>query len=412
MSAVPPPPPPSWIDPGVRLIEAGAALGWPDIAAMAATMADALEATLQGKSGMATVPGDRVATVVAALVAAERADVPLFLKRHSTPVAEDATPAAPGFAVLLETSGTTGAPKRARHGFDRLRGRLRGAADPDARWLLTFDPASFAGLQVILTALASGATLLSAPGAGASELAGVAVRHAVTHVSATPSFWRAFLMALGDAVPPLAAVTLGGEAVDQPLLDRLAARFPDARLRHIYASTEAGALFAVTDGRAGFPASWLETGVDGVGLRLRDGVLEVRSPRAMLGCADGNSADGDWLSTGDLVEVRGDRALFAGRLDGRVNVGGVKVSPEAVEQRLLGVPGVQDALVRAAANPITGHILTATVQPAPGVEEAALRTAIREAVAPLPPAARPRVITLADHIPLGSAGKKKREGGA
>ncbi|MBP2294486.1 ANL family adenylate-forming protein [Azospirillum rugosum] len=416
MSAVPPP----WIDPGVRLIEADTHLGWPDIAAAA----DALEATFRRESGMATVgiatvEGDRASTVAAALIAAERANVPLFLKRHGpnpgAPVAEDATPAMPGFAVLLETSGTTGAPKRARHGFDRLRGRLRGAPDPDARWLLTFEPASFAGLQVILTALASGGTLVSVPGGGAAELAQAALRHAVTHVSATPSFWRAFLMALGNAGPPLASVTLGGEAVDQPLLDRLAARFPGAKLRHIYASTEAGALFAVTDGRAGFPASWLETGVDGVALRLCDGVLEVRSPRAMTGYAGpgGGAPDADgWLSTGDVVEVRGDRALFAGRLDGRVNVGGVKVSPEAVEQRLLGVPDVQDALVRAAANPITGHILTATVVPAPGVTEADVRAAVREAIADLPPAARPRVITLADHIPLGSAGKKTREGAA
>ncbi|MCW2243730.1 ANL family adenylate-forming protein [Azospirillum canadense] len=405
-------PPPPWIDPSVRLIEGDAHFGWPDIA----RMADALEATFRNAAEMATVRGDRASTVVAALVAAERAKVPLFLKRHGSkpgaPVAEDATPASPGFSVLLETSGTTGAPKRARHGFDRLRGRLRGTADPHARWLLTFDPASFAGLQVILTALASGATLVSTPGASTAELAGAAVRHAVTHISATPSFWRAFLMALGTSGPALAAVTLGGEAVDQPLLDRLAARFPNATLRHIYASTEAGALFAVTDGRVGFPASWLDTGVDGVGLRLSDGVLEVRSPRAMLGYAGGNSADSDWFSTGDVVEVRGDRALFAGRLDGRVNVGGVKVSPEAVEQLLLGVPGVQDALVRAAANPITGHILTATVVPAPGALEADVRAAIREAVADLPPAARPRAITLADHIPLGSAGKKKREGAA
>ncbi len=405
-------PPPPWIDPGVRLIEGDAHLGWTDIAAAA----DALEATFRGETGIAAIWGDRPSSVVAALVAAERANVPLFLKRHGSKpgarVAEDATSPSPGFAVLLETSGTTGTPKRARHGFDRLRGRLRGTADPAVRWLLTYEPATFAGLQVILTALASGATLVSAPGAGTAELAGAAVRHAVTHISATPSFWRAFLMALGDAAPPLTAATLGGEAVDQPLLDRLAARFPGAALRHIYASTEAGALFAVTDGRAGFPASWLETGVDGVGLRLRDGVLEVRSPRAMTGYVGGALDAGDWLSTGDVVEVRGDRALFAGRLDGRVNVGGVKVSPEAVEQRLLGVSGIQDALVRAAANPITGHILTATVVPAPGALEADVRAAIREAVADLPPAARPRAITLADHIPLGSAGKKKREGAA
>ncbi len=394
------PPPPPWVHPGIRLIEAERHFGWADIAAQA----DAFEAAFRAAGGRAVLPPQGVPALVAALVAAERAGVELHLSRRGTAPVEP--PAEPGFAVLLETSGTTGAPKLVRHDFLRLCGRLRGTADPDARWLLAYEPAAFAGLQVILTALAAGATLVSAPGAGAAELAGLALRHGVTHISATPSFWRAFLLALDGEAPPLAAVTLGGEVADQPLLDRLAERFPDAKRRHIYASTEAGALFAVGDGQAGFPAAWLDGGIDGVGLRLRDGVLEVKSPRAMLG------HDGGWLSTGDVVELRADRVLFAGRLDGRVNVGGVKVSPEAVEQVLLDVPGVQDALVQAAANPVTGHILTALVVPAPGVEEGALRAAIRVAVADLPPAARPRLVTMTERIALGAAGKKTRKGTA
>ncbi len=404
---------PSWIAPSARLIEAGEAFGWAEIA----VEAERLEADFRA-AGRAVVKEDRPSAVVAALVAAERAGVELFLKRHDAialPGEKDREERADegrngGFSVLLETSGTTGTPKRARHDFERLRGRLRGTGDPTARWLLTYEPAAFAGLQVILTALASGAALIAVPGAGAADLTRAAVRHGATHISGTPSFWRAFLLTLGDERPPLVSITLGGEAADQPLLDRLKACFPAAKLRHIYASTEAGALFAVTDGRAGFPAAWLDTGVDGVALRIRDGVLEVNSPRSMLGYAGAASPSGDWLSTGDVVELRGDRVLFAGRLDGRVNVGGVKVSPEAVEQRLLTVPGVQDALVRPAANPITGHILTALVVPAPGVGEAVLRAAIREAAAELPPAARPRAITIVETIPLGAAGKKKREG--
>lgn len=400
------PPPPSWLHSGVRLIEAGRSVGWPEIAAQA----DAFEAAFRGGEGRVVLPPQGVPALVAALVAAERAGVALHLSRRATPVEAASEPREPGFMVLLETSGTTGTPKLIRHDFRRLRGRLRGAADPDARWLLAYEPAAFAGLQVILTALAAGATLVSAPGAGAAELARLAVALAVTHISATPSFWRAFLLALDGEAPPLAAVTLGGEVADQPLLDRLAERFPTAKLRHIYASTEAGALFAVGDGKAGFPAGWLDGGIDGVGLRLRDGVLEVESPRAMLGLEIGHG--GRWLSTGDVVEVRGDRALFAGRLDGRVNVGGVKVSPEVVEQVLLDVPGVRDALVEPAANPVTGHILTALVVPAPGVEETALRAAIRTAVAGLPPAARPRLVTMTGSIALGAAGKKTRKGTA
>ncbi|XKH36917.1 AMP-binding protein [Azospirillum doebereinerae] len=383
---------PSWIHPGFRLIDGEGTFGWSELAALPIPAGG-------------VVFGNRVSTVVAALAAAQRDDTPLRLARHGEASMDPS--ARTGFSVTLESSGTTGTPKRITHNFSRLSDRLKGLSDVGARWLLTYEPAAFAGLQVILTAAAAGALLVSVPGGGVAELVRAARQHAVTHVSGTPSFWRGFLMAAGDAVPPLRSVTLGGEAADQPLLDRLRQTFPEARLRHIYASTEAGALFAVADGRAGFPAEWLSEGRDGVALRIRDGVLEVRSPRAML--AAPGTGDG-WLDTGDLVEVAGDRVLFAGRRDGLVNVGGVKVSPEAVEQRLLAVPGVADAAVVPVANPITGFLLTATVVPAPGGDEAALRAALRAATADLVPAARPRVLTLAAHIPLGATGKKSRKG--
>lgn len=387
---------PDWIHPDFRLIEGEERFGWPELAGLAVPAGGVLQA-------------DRPSRVLAALAAAEAAGQGLLLARGAA--GSDGWQPGQGFSVTLESSGTTGAPKRLRHEFDRLRGRLRGVAEEGARWLLTYDPGAFAGLQVMLTAAAAGALLVAAPqgvSGGIAGLADVARRHAVTHVSGTPSFWRAFLMALGDADLPLRTVTLGGEAADQPLLDRLAERFPGARLRHIYASTEAGALFAVADGRAGFPAVWLDEAPDGLALRIVDGVLEVRSPRAAPGIGD---ADG-WLSTGDLVERLGDRVLFAGRLDGLVNVGGVKVSPEAVERRLLAVGGVADAAVAAVPSPITGHLLTATIVPAPGADGEALRAALRAATADLPPAARPRALTFADHIPLSAAGKKSRKGAA
>lgn len=388
--------PPAWIDPAFRLTEYGETLGWPQLA----RRAEALEQAFRGGHGRAVCDGNRVATVIAALVAAERAGVELALRRPGVEIPAG-VPAADGFSVLLPTSGTTGEPKLIRHGLDRLRGRLRGTGDHGARWLLTYEPASFAGLQVILTALAAGAELVAAPGEGAAGLARAAVAARVTRISGTPSFWRAFLMAVGEVLPPLASITLGGEAADQPLLDRLAAVFPGVPLRHVYASTEAGSLFAVADGRAGFPAAWLDSGIDGVRLRIVDELLQVDSPRPMLG-------KGGWIDTGDRVTVAGDRVLFTGRADGRVNVGGVKVSAEEAEALILAVPLVADALVTAVPNPITGHILTAAVVPVAGADPAAVRAGVRDAVARLVPAARPRVVTLVDMIPLDTTGKKRR----
>ena len=249
----------------------------------------------------------------------------------------------------------------------------------------------------------------------ASELVARVLASDVTHLSGTPTFWRALLLALPGhgKKPPLRQITLGGEAVDQSILDALHAAFPAARIIAIYASTEAGALFAVKDGLAGFPASWLEVGVEGCQLRVVDGVLQVLSPRAMRGylgeTAKRAVTDDGWLITGDVVEVVGERVLFRGRVDNVINVGGGKVMPEQVEAALLEVPVVREACVYGIKNPIAGGVLAADVVLAQAVTEAEARKAIFSALsARLEPYKVPRIYRFVDKISVNAAGKKVR----
>ena len=161
-----------------------------------------------------------------------------------------------GFSVHIMTSGTTGTPKIARHSLEALMGRVNVGEIFRGTWLLTYPPSTFAGVQVLLTAVASNSSLIAYRSATVPVLAGAMLQYNVTHASGTPTFWRAALMALpvSSKLSSLQQITIGGETVDQALLDRLAERFPNARVTHIYASTEAGALFSVKDRRAGFPA--------------------------------------------------------------------------------------------------------------------------------------------------------------
>ncbi len=348
-------------------------------------------------------------------------------------------PAKPG--ILLTTSGTTGKPKVAVHELDKLLGRVRSDQSGN-RWLLSYHPASFAGLQVLLTAFCTHSELVAFAGMSASELVARVLASDVTHLSGTPTFWRSLLLALpvvgqasslsggaservssqtsaGDShrtgrMPvPLRQITLGGEAVDQSTLDALRAAFPEARIIHIYASTEAGALFAVKDALAGFPARWLEEGVEGCRLRIVDGVLQVLSPRAMrgyLGDAPKRAmTDDGWLITGDVVEVVAGRVLFRGRVDNVLNVGGGKVMPEQVETALLEVPVVREARVYGIKNPLAGDVLAADVVLVQSVTEAEARKAIYSALsARLEPYKVPRLYRFVDKISVNAAGKKVR----
>lgn len=317
--------------------------------------------------------------------------------------------------IVVPTSGTSGQPKHTLHRLEALLGRIRPARNPaPARWLLTYLPHSFAGLQVILTALATGDAAVSVTQANVSSLASAAVSNQVTHISGTPTFWRAFLLCLGESASRLSLqqITMGGELADQATLDRVRAAFPTASVSHIYASTEAGALFSVRDGKAGFPAVWLEEPVDGVSLRIREGVLEVRSPRAMLGYIDRKelpvTADG-WLITGDRVEVRDGRVYFLGRQDSVFNVGGAKVTPEEIEAALLDVPGILDLRAFAVPNPITGSVIGLEVAVLAGADEESLRRAITQTARNrLTSYKVPRLIRFVDAIRSDPTGKKSR----
>ena len=416
---------PAWFNPSFTLIEDGTTHDWTSINALA----EKLQPELPLGSRIA-VTARSVATLLAALVAAQRVDVELVLLRGamsrfagaSVQIAKDGklvrlgpgiSVNAQGFAVLIPTSGTTGEPKLVRQDFTRLIGRILGGHGRDSRWLLTYEPTAFGGLQVILAAVTAGAELIASPGADSAALARLALERRVTHVSATPSVWRTLLAVFGAGpLPPLRVMTLGGDIVDQPLLDRLAATFPKTRLRRIYASSEAGVVFTVGDTKAGFPADWLENGVGDVELRIRNGVLHVKSPRAMINYAGGEARpftrDG-WIDTGDLVERVGDRVLFTGRIETLVEINGVRVSPAKAEVAILEVPGVADVLVEMLKDADGRDALTALVAAKPGANTETLRDKIRRHLETrLTPAERPWRFEFTDFIELALSGKKAR----
>lgn len=321
----------------------------------------------------------------------------------------DAVPSSPGIRVF--TSGTTGKAKIAFHDLKRLIASISvRAPDASTTWLLTYEPASYAGIQVILTAAMNGARLLS-PDRSISALA-ASITQGVTHISATPSFWRALLTALSSPIAAnLKVVTLGGETCPQNLLEELKNRFHGAVIRQIYASTEAGVGFVVSDGMAGFPAAWLDVSVQGVQLRVRENELEIRTQRGMLAyIGDGlDPFEAGWLRTGDLVEIQQDRVLFTGRRDNVVNIGGTKVVPEKVEAVLCNVEGVSDITVSAYPNPILGFILIAHVCASPEADREKVQSALKlHAAAHLPPMARPASYRFVEGMVL-SNGKKARK---
>jgi acyl-CoA synthetase (AMP-forming)/AMP-acid ligase II len=316
--------------------------------------------------------------------------------------------------LMVLTSGTTGGSRGVLHDWNRvISGMLGIRPSPGERWLLAYGLHQFGGLQVLMHAAAACATLVAPTPRRPREGLAAMRRYGVTHGSATPTFWRFVLTQMradADPAPDLRQITLGGEAVPDKLLRDLRDTFPSAKISQIYGSTESGNPRSTRDGKPGLPISALDAGDDAdIQLKIVDGELWVRSKIGMLGYYDDPALDSSgWRATGDQVEVVGDRILFRGRRSEVINVGGVKVHPFAVEERVLAVTGVEIARVFGRPNPLSGAIVAVEAVLAPGVDIELVKSQIREACADLPAAFRPRSIRIVDE--LKTAGNKIARG--
>ncbi|MHA4949963.1 AMP-binding protein [Micromonospora sp. SD19] len=304
--------------------------------------------------------------------------------------------AEPGRLWLL-TSGSTGRPKRVGHTLDTLT-TVR-VDQPGRTWLCPYAPGTYAWWQVVTLSLTQpGQHLVVVEPDELDDWPGVAAAHGVDAASGTPTFWRRTLYRDAEALArvPLRQITLGGEPVDQAILDQLREVFPAARVSWIYASSEVGASIVVHDGRAGFPVDWLDRDTPGrPTLSVVDDELVVTSPYHGAGLAGP-------VRTGDRVQVLDGRVLITGRLDSdEINVGGSKVSAGMVRGVLAGHPAVAWARVTGRRAPVLGRMVVAEVVLAPAAsgvpDEAAL---VRWCADRLPEHAVPRRIRVLTDIPV------------
>lgn len=314
----------------------------------------------------------------------------------------------------LYTSGSTGIPSRVVHRLESLaRGVRKGPRHADDVWALTYRPTHIAAVQVWLQALANGNTLVDVNGLPPQKALDAMATHGVTHISATPSYYRA-LLGLGRALPTIKSVTLGGELVTVELLAQVRALFPGARLHNVYASTEAGPLLESSGELFRIPDAKREV------IEVRDGRLHVH--RSLLGAFKGGNAVGpdDWYDTGDVVEEAADPCgwfRFVARSRDWANVGGFKVNPHEVEATMRRHPEVREVRVVPQGNSVMGQILVAEVALKPKADaraqmadvtiaERELRAWLAER---LHPAKVPRMIRFVTQLAQTYSGKVSRK---
>lgn len=333
-------------------------------------------------------------------------------------------------AVVVATSGSSGAPKRVRLGGAALRASGEATAEVlggHGRWLLALPTHHVAGLQVLARSVLAGSVPVALPpgrpftaatfAAAVDELVGDG--QGPRYASLVPTQLHRLV---GDpvdetgtrAAATLDAVLLGGAAADPGLLVR--ARAAGVRVVTTYGMSETCG-GCVYDGRP----------LPGVQVRLEEGHVHLAGPVLADGYVDAVDhldvsrtserfveVDGTrWFRTDDRGEIGADgRLRILGRVDDVIISGGHKVEPREVEAALRTLPQVDDVAVVGLSDPEWGQVVGAVIVPAGHVRDvpegsAAWRETLRRAVPTraLPDHALPRRVAVRHGIPLLPSGK-------
>ena len=304
--------------------------------------------------------------------------------------------------IEIFTSGTTGQPKKVTHSIDNLTRTVRLSNQyKEHVWGFAYNPTHMAGLQVFFQALLNNNTIINLFNKERKFIYQAIDQYSITHISATPTFYR-LLLPIENSYSSVRRITLGGEKSDSNLYSSILEIFPKAKINNIYASTEAGSLFAASGENFRIPLSVKEK------IIVEEGELLIH--KSLLGKSDSFVFNGEYYHTGDLIEwVDKEEGLFRfkSRKNELVNVGGYKVNPSEVEEAISQIPGVLQVLVYGKESSVLGNILCAQIkQDKKGsLSEVTIRTFLSDKIQDYK---IPRMIKFVESISLTRTGKIKR----
>ena len=302
--------------------------------------------------------------------------------------------------LVVETSGSTGAPKRVVLSRRAMLASVAATArrlGGEGRWLLALPAAYVAGAQVVCRSVVAGAPpvlLEEHPSLAAAVEAG-----RPAYASLVPTQLHRLLDSEDDvtALRSLRAVLLGGGPIEPALRTRAAA---------------AGVTVVATYGSAETAGGCVYDGVPLDGVRLAteaDGRLRISGPM-LFDRYDGDEAltarvlvDG-WFRSQDAARIDAEGRLeVLGRLDDMVVTGGVNVPAAAVARRLREHPLVREAEVLGVPDEEWGSRLVAFVVGDVTLEQARAWVADRH-----PRSWSPRQLVVLDALPVLAHGKVDR----
>ena len=315
-------------------------------------------------------------------------------------------------ALVVTTSGTTGAPKGALLTAAALTASAAATHDRlggPGRWLLALPPYHIAGVQVLVRSLladtvpieldvSTGFDITELP--SAIEQLGSGRRY--TALVATQLAKALTDPAAAAALADLDAVLVGGGPAPRPVLD---------------AAASAGITVVRTYGMSETAGGCVYDGVPLDGVRLRvdaDGRIVLGG--ATLANGYRNPPDPDpfaepgWFRTDDIGAVDDSGVLSVlGRADEAISTGGLTVLPQPVEAALRTHPAVADCAVFGLDDERLGQRVVAAIVVADGCAPPSLDTLRAHVMHTLDRTAAPRELHIVDALPMRGIGKVDRQ---
>ncbi len=344
-------------------------------------------------------------------------------------------------AILLYTSGTTGAPKAAvlrhKHLVSYVIGSVEfmGAAEDEAT-LVSVPPYHVAGMAAILSAVYAGRRIVQLPNFDAADWVNLVRAEGVTHAMVVPTMLARIVDHLEDAgggLPSLRALSYGGGKMPAPIIARALDALPETNFVNAYGLTETSSTVAVLGpeehreahrsddpavrarlGSAGRPLPTIEVDIrDEEGTPVptgNSGEIWVRGEQVSgeyLGRNSRVTPDG-WFPTNDGGSLDPDGYLFVeGRIDDIIVRGGENISPGEIEDVLLSHQSIADAAAIGVPDEQWGEAVAAVVVPAKGqtLDVAELQEFVK---AQMRSSRTPDRIEVRDELPYNETGKLLR----
>jgi len=330
-------------------------------------------------------------------------------------------------AALLYTSGSTGRPKGVMLSHANLwLGAISVAhylgLSPDDRTLAVLPLAFDYGQNQLLSAWASGGCAIGFDYLLPKDVVRAVRRHDVTALAGVPPLWLQLAeQRWDDAGQSLRTLTNSGGHLPEPLVRRLRALFPQAKLHLMYGLTEAFRSSSLDPTQVDEHPNSVGTAIPFANLRVvrPDGTEAAPDEEGELVHSGPLVAKGYWndpqrtaerfrngeVWSGDTV-VKGKDGLlrFKGRDDAMIKVSGNRISPTEIEEAALASGAVSDVAAFGIADERLGQAIVLVVVGAEDSEEQ-LRIHLRRE---LPPHMQPRRIVWKDKLPVGPNGKLDR----